>query len=400
MGGYKYFKTVDTIFMMNWKLMTDDAITQEQRNVLGDFVCNTSRITQGKLVREFENAWSEWLGCKHSVFVNSGSSANLLIVRALSDKLVKIGPFTQRKPLFISQACTWSTAVSPIMQFSDLQLCDVDPFNFGPDLTCLRRIFETQNPEYLFLTHLLGFPALTDELLELCAEHDVKIIEDCCESHGAEFKGKKVGTHGIASSFSFYYGHHMTTIEGGMICTDDDDLYHELLLMRSHGLLRELPKEEQKLRMSDKVDPLFTFVRDGFNVRNTDLHAKLGLMQLPSLDESIKKRNENLKVFLDNIDSEKYHANYVQDGRSSFAFPIFTKGDNLQSIKDKLKEIGVEYRPCIAGNLYQHPFMKSVTQYRFDNNAQKIHENCVYVGNHKDVTPEMVSTLCKELNQL
>lgn len=399
MGGYKYFKTVDTIFMMNWKLMTDDAITQEQRNVLGDFVCNTSRITQGKLVREFENAWSDWLGCKHSVFVNSGSSANLLIVRALSDKAVPTGPY-YRKPLFVSQACTWSTAVSPIIQLSNLQLCDVDLHNFGPDLENLEHIFKTRSPEYLFLTHLLGFPALTDELLELCSKYDVKIIEDCCESHGAKFRGKKVGTHGIASSFSFYYGHHMTTIEGGMICTDDDELYHELLLLRSHGLLRELPADEQENRKSEKVDPLFTFVRDGFNVRNTDLHAKLGLMQLPELDKSIETRNENLNVFMNNIDPELYSTDYVREGCSSFAFPIFTKKDNLQSIKDKLTEIGVEYRPCIAGNLYQHPFMKSVKQDRFDHNAQKIHERCIYVGNHKDVTPQMVSNLCEELNKL
>ena len=146
---------------MNWNLMTDDAITQEERNVLGDFVCNSSRITQGKLVREFEQAWSEWLGCKYSVYVNSGSSANLLIARALC---------TNGKPTFVSQACTWSTAVSPIMQFGNLQLCDVDLSNFGPDLENLEYIFRTQKPKFLFLTHLLGFPALTDELLELCSK--------------------------------------------------------------------------------------------------------------------------------------------------------------------------------------------------------------------------------------
>ena len=378
---------------MNWNLMTDDAITQEERNVLGDFVCNSSRITQGKVVREFEQAWSEWLGCKYSVFVNSGSSANLLIVRALSSS-------TDNKPTFVSQACTWSTAVSPIMQFANLQLCDVDLHNFGPDLDNLEYIFKTQSPKFLFLTHLLGFPALTDRLLELCSKYDVKIIEDCCESHGAEFKGKKVGTHGIASSFSFYYGHHMTTIEGGMICTDDKDLYHEMLLLRSHGLLRELPKEEQEKRKCDRVDPLFTFVRDGFNVRNTDIHAKLGLMQLPHLDESITHRNENFNTFMENIDSDLYRTDYITEGCSNFAFPIFTKKDNLQQIKDRLKEIGVEYRPCIAGNLYEHPFMDSVTQFRFDKHVNEIHKNCIYVGNHKDITPEMVETLCDELNKL
>jgi len=377
---------------MNWKLMTDDAITQEERNVLGDFVCNSSKITQGKVVREFEKAWSEWLGCKYSVYVNSGSSANLLITRALSDGV--------SRTKWISQACTWSTAVSPIIQFSNLQLCDVDLNNFGPDLENLEHIFKTQKPNYLLLTHILGFPALSDELLELCENYNVKLVEDCCESHGAEFKGKKVGTHGIASSFSFYYGHHMTTIEGGMICTDDEDLYHEMLLLRSHGLLRELPKEEQEKRKSDKVDPLFTFLRDGFNVRNTDLHAKLGLMQLPHLDDSIKHRNNNFYTFIENLDYNLYKTDFNIEGCSNFAFPIFTKRNNLQQIKDKLKEIGVEYRPCIAGNLYEHPFMDKVKQDRFDKTANEIHKNCIYVGNHKDITPDMVKKLCEELNSI
>ena len=377
--------------MNDWKLMTDDAITQEERNVLGDFVCNSSRITQGKVVREFEQAWSEWLGCKYSVFVNSGSSANLLITRALSAI-----PNTR----WVSQACTWSTAVSPIIQFSNLQLCDVDLTNFGPDLDNLEHIFKTQKPNYLLLTHLLGFSALSDELLEMCSKYDVKIIEDCCESHGAEFNGKKVGTHGIASSFSFFYGHHMTTIEGGMICTDDEDLYHEMLLLRSHGLLRELPKEEQENRKCDRVDPMFTFLRDGFNVRNTDLHAKLGLMQLPHLDEFIQHRNKNFHSFIENIDSNLYFKDFKIEGCSNFAFPIFTKRDNLQQIKDKLKELRIEYRPCIAGNLYEHPFMDKVKQYRFDENVNEIHNNCIYVGNHKDVTTEMVENLCKVLNSL
>ena len=377
---------------MNWKLMTDDAITQEERNVLGDFVCNSSRITQGKVVREFEQAWSEWLGCKYSVYVNSGSSANLLITRALSNNR-----FVTK---WVSQSCTWSTAVSPIMQFSNLQLCDVNLNNFGPDLENLEHIFKSQHPNYLLLTHLLGFSALSDELLELCSKYNVKIVEDCCESHGAEFNGKKVGTHGIASSFSFYYGHHMTTIEGGMICTDDENFYHEMLLLRSHGLLRELPKEEQEKRKCDRVDPLFTFLRDGFNVRNTDLHAKLGLMQLPHLDDFIKHRNDNLYTFIQNLDCNLYHTNFKIEGCSNFALPIFTKRNNLQQIKDKLKELEIEYRPCIAGNLYEHPFMDSVNQLRFDKNVSKIHKNCIYVGNHKDISSEMTKKLCEELNEL
>ena len=376
---------------MSWNLMTDDAITTEDRQALSDFILNSSKLTQGKVVQQFEKQWSEWMGCKFSVYVNSGSSANLLIVRALSGN---------SKPTWVSQSCTWATTVSPVMQFAKLQLCDVDLNNFGPDLDNLEWIFKNQKPEFIILTHLLGFNALSDRLIELCNKYNVTIVEDCCESHGATFKGKKVGTYGVASSFSFYYGHHMTTIEGGMICTDDEDLYKELLLLRSHGLLRELPEDEQKKRKSNKVDPLFTFVRDGFNARNTDIHAKLGTLQLPYLDESITKRNENLKTFIDNLDSNKYNVDFNIEGCSNFAFPIFTKQNNINEIKKVLREIGVEYRPCIAGNLFEHPFMENVNQHRFDDNAKLIHENCIYVGNHKDVTPEMVKVLCEVLNLL
>jgi CDP-6-deoxy-D-xylo-4-hexulose-3-dehydrase len=378
---------------MQWKLMTDDAITDYERSRISQFVTNSPKLTQGKVVKQFEKEWSEWLGCKYSVFVNSGSSANLMIVRALSGGI-------QEKQKWVSQACTWSTAVSPIMQHGDLQLCDVDLSNFGPDLENLEHIFKTQQPKFLFLTHLLGFCSLTQKLLDLCEKYDVTIVEDCCESHGAKFGDKKVGTNGIASSFSFYYGHHMTTIEGGMICTNDESLYHELLLLRSHGLLRELPESEQEKRKSESVDPLFTFVRDGYNLRGTDIHAFLGTIQLPLLDRSIQHRNENYKTFIDNLNSNHYKIDFNSEGCSNFAFPIFTKKNNVEKIKSVLRENNIEYRPCIAGNLYEHPFMKQIKQERFDSNARQIHENCIYVGNHKDVTDEMVKNLCEILNSV
>ena len=377
---------------MKWKLMTDEAISRDQREVLSDFVLNEDKLTQGPVVKEFEKAWSEWLGCKYSVFVNSGSSANLAITRALSG--------TEKKPLWGSQACTWATAVTPIMQFARLQLCDVDLKNFGPDLENLEHIFQTHKPKFLSLTHLLGFSAITDELISLCEKYGVTLVEDCCESHGASFKGKKVGTFGIASSFSFYYGHHMTTMEGGMICTDDENLYHELLLLRSHGLLRELPEEEQKKRVSNRVDPLFTFLRDGFNIRSTDLHAKLGLLQLPNLDSAIEERNENFSLFLRKLDPESFRTDFDVEGCSNFAFPIFTKNNNIDDIKNLLRENDVEYRPCIAGNLYEHPFMNFVEQSRFDKNANEIHNNCIYIGNHKDITHDMIADICDKLNRL
>jgi CDP-6-deoxy-D-xylo-4-hexulose-3-dehydrase len=177
-------------------------------------------------------------------------------------------------------------------------------------------------------------------------------------------------------------------------------LYHELLLLRSHGLLRELPESEQEKRKSESVDPLFTFVRDGYNLRGTDIHAFLGTIQLPFLDRSIQHRNENYKTFIDNLNSNHYKIDFNSEGCSNFAFPIFTKKNNVEKIKSVLRENNIEYRPCIAGNLYEHPFMKQIKQERFDSNARQIHENCIYVGNHKDVTDEMVKNLCEILNSI
>ena len=148
------------------------------------------------------------------------------------------------------------------------------------------------------------------------------------------------------------------------------------------------------------MDPLFTFVRDGYNLRSTDLHAFLGTIQLPGLDECIKKRNENYNTFINNLDSSLYRTDYKSDGCSNFALPIFTKRNNIEQIKTILRENDIEYRPCIAGNLYEHPFMQQVEQETFDDNAKQIHKNCIYVGNHKDVKEDMVIELCEILNSL
>tara|TARA_A100001515_G_scaffold143826_1_gene146020 strand:- start:765 stop:1892 length:1128 start_codon:yes stop_codon:yes gene_type:complete len=373
-----------------WKLMTDDAITKEERRLLSDFVLQSDKLSQGERVKLFEQKWSEWLGCKYSVFVNSGSSANLMLVRALSNL-----------KNWTAQSCTWSTTVSPIIQNgATLTLCDVDLKDFSPDLVELENIFKEQRTDCLFLTHLLGFCALSDELLELCEKYNVTLLEDCCESHGATFKGRKVGTFGKGSSFSFYYGHHMTTIEGGMVCTDDEDLYQELLLLRSHGLLRELPPEHRKARQVPDVNPAFCFLRDGYNLRNTEIHAHLGILQLPNLDNAIEYRNKLLKIFLETLDSDKYVTDFKTDGCSNFAFPIFVKDKALLSkVCDILQKNKVEYRPCIAGNLNKHPLTRDIKKSYSDRNAQKIHENCIYIGNHKDVTFEDIINLCEQLNK-
>tara|TARA_R110002020_G_C16317913_1_gene774490 strand:+ start:5077 stop:6204 length:1128 start_codon:yes stop_codon:yes gene_type:complete len=374
-----------------WKLMTDDAITAEERKDLSEFILSTDKLSQGETVKLFEERWSQWLGCKYSVFVNSGSSANLMLVRALSNL-----------KNWVAQSCTWSTTISPVIQNDgNLTLCDIDLQDFSPNLVELEKIFKEQKIECLFLTHLLGFCALSDELLDLCDKYGVTLLEDCCEAHGATFKGKKVGTYGRGSSFSFYYGHHMTTIEGGMVCTDDEDLYHELLLLRSHGLLRELPEKERKAREVSKVNPSFCFLRDGYNLRNTEINARLGVLQLPHLDTFIDHRNYLLGLFLENLNSDKFYTDFKLAGCSNFAFPIFVKHPALMTkVCEALYGAEVEYRPCIAGNLHNHPLTSALSKEYSDENAEKVHQSCIYVGNHKDITKDDILSLCNLLNSL
>jgi len=379
-----------------WKLMSDNAITQEDKNAMANFISSSSKLTQGQTVKQFEKEWSEWQGCKYSVFVNSGSSANLLAVSAMQEKYNRSG-------VWYAQSCTWATNVSPILQINGkVGLCDTDLNNFGPDLNNLDFLFQSdgKKPRFMFLTHLLGFPAISDELINLCDKHNVHLIEDCCESHGATFNGTKVGNFGECSTFSFYYGHHMTTIEGGMVCTNDKEIYEILLLLRSHGLLRELPEECRENRIVEGLDPKFTFLLNGFNVRNMEMNALLGIRQLHRLDDNINKRNKNYNTFIENLDSDKYRTDYSSDGISSFCLPIYTKFVDINDVKSKLESINIEFRPCVGGNLNNHPMMKKNDGWTFDINSNDIAKNCIYVGNHQDVCENQIIDLCKILNEV
>ena len=387
--------------MINWPLM-DNAIPKDQRVALSNFILDGDKFSQGQYVKEFEDEWSKWQGCKYSVFVNSGSSANFLAVHALNKHTTTEG--------WVSQACTWSTTVSPvILSKNRLSLCDVNLPNLDPDLHTLEYIFKNDKPKYLFLAHLLGFCALTQELLDLCKKYNVELLEDCCESHGTTYDGIKIGNFGKVSTFSFYYGHHMTTIEGGMVCTNDKDIYEKLLLLRSHGLLRELPKESQK--KYKKVNKNFTFITPGFNVRSSELNAYLGLLQLKNLDKHNKIRQDNFKRFAENLDSSKYFNNFKVKGNSSFCFPVITKNKNQKDkLLEKLNQEGIETRPVIAGNLYNHPFISEVVSKRdvslgiykiqnIDDKANYVHENGFYVGNNHNISLNDVDLLLKLLNE-
>lgn len=373
--------------------MSDEAITREQRELMANFILNSNKLTQGERVREFEREWAAWQNCQYAVFVNSGSSANLLIVEAALSLCGGGG--------FVAQSCTWATNVAPLLQLKGsefVQLIGVDLQNLGAELNDLETAFQKLKPKFLFLTHVLGFPAVNDELLDLCERYKVILLEDCCESHGANFRGIKIGNFGLAASFSFYYGHHLTTIEGGMVCTNDREFYERILLLRSHGMLRELPAESRQEKLVPDCDPRFTFLCAGYNVRNMEMNAVLGSAQLKDLDAHIAIRNRNFQCFAENLDGEKFHADFKLGGISNYAFPIITRRGAARELCDELTRHKIENRPLIAGSLYRHPMMHNVSPEKLATNSDYIHERGIYVGNHQFVTTEMVSKLCLILN--
>jgi CDP-6-deoxy-D-xylo-4-hexulose-3-dehydrase len=288
--------------------LVKDTIDGDDIQKLISWLQTNPRLTKGELTVQFEKEWSDWLGKKYSVFVNSGSSANLAAIYGL----LLSGKLKNNK--IVVPAVSWVTTVTPAVQFGmEPIMCECDEENLGLNINHLKQIIEEHNPSCIILVHVLGFPNYMDEILELCKKHDIRLIEDTCESMGSEYNNKKLGTFGDLSTFSFYFGHHMSTIEGGMISTDDEDLYHILLSIRSHGWDRDLPKSKQvELREKYKIGnfrSLYTFYYPGFNLRATDLQAFIGLQQLNKLSTIIKNRNINYQRYHDGIKNTEWKVN-------------------------------------------------------------------------------------------
>jgi len=380
--------TAEKIF---WRLQ-ENVINQQDIEILLSFIKTTKRFTQFTKVKEFEEEYSKWQGCKYSVFVNSGSSANLILVNSLKEMYG-----WEDGDEIIVPAVTWVTNISPVMQcgltpiFTDINLSDLS-FNYEE----LRNKI-TEKTRAIFITHLIGMPANVKKIKEIIGSKDILIMEDCCESHGAMIDGIKVGNHGIGGTFSFYWGHHITTVEGGMVCTDNEKLYQLLLLKRSHGLARELPQELHEIYRNKypDIDFNFLFLTDGFNFRNTEFNAVLGLSQIKKLDRYIEIRNQNHVKFLEicnNYADELILINPL--GISSFVLPfIFKNKDRKKEFQNKLKEEGIETRPLISGNLLKQPFLSKYYNQNDFKNADIIHDHAFYIGNNQFVNEEKLAKL-------
>jgi len=371
---------------MYWPLM-EETITFMDRLKMAKFILTSGRLTNGPRVRRFEKEWSDWLGTKNSLYVGNGSLANFLLVAAVKEYYdLKDGDKV------LVPATTWMTNVAPIIQ-NNLEpiFCDINLNNYSFDKDELKYVAE-QHPDIkmVFITHLIGLSSDVEYVKEIFP--DALILEDVCESHGVEGPdGKKRGTHSIGSTFSFYFGHHITTIEGGMICTDNEELHDLMRIKRSHGMARESDLHASEYAAQNpNIDPAFLFVTDGYNFRNHEVCAVLGSSQLKKLDRNVEIRRENYEWWLKKAQDYifKYHLPEFQKGNSSFSFPLICREkENAQKLKQVFKDEGIEYRPVISGNLLYHPAFRkySLCTQRETPNVNILHDHGLYVGNSQFV---------------
>lgn len=384
----------------NWPLINDN-ISQSDREVLADFCLNGERFTNGPKVKEFENIWSEWLGTKHSVMVNSGASANYISI-AMVKELLGEGEI-------IVPPLGWVSDISSVAQLGMTPVfVDISFDNLAITAENIKQAI-TPKTKAIVLIHCLGFNGINDEIIKIAKDNNLILIEDCCESHGAMFGDKKIGSIGDISLFSFYFGHHITTIEGGMVCVNNPKLYDLAKLFRSHGMTREASPELQKHYQDThpELNPLFTFAVAGFNMRSTELNAVLGIEQMKRIDYNISKRVKNLKTWLDYLDPFKFMTGFTTQGNSSFALPLILQLSNVSKLKDVCKILEkekVEYRLGTAGggNQALQPYLKKFN-YRINDKmhiVDYIHSNSLYIGNHPELTEEQIINLCKKLNNV
>lgn len=392
----------DLVMQLNWPLM-DNNITREDLDVLIEFLSGSPRLTQSDNVREFEQEWSKWLSVKYSVYVNSGASANLITMAALKH-IYGSGEI-------IVPTLTWVSDIASVLQngFTPV-FVDINPKNLCmDDEQVIAKL--SDKTKAVFITYVQGFNGLTDRLLSVLKERNIPLIEDVCESHGATFKGKKLGSFGLISNFSYYFAHHMSTIEGGMVCTNDENIYEMIRMLRSHGMTREAVSDAIKQKYIDEntnLSPDFIFAYPAYNVRGTEIGAVIGRNQLKRLNDNNDKRRKNFALFLKNLDSNKYRTEFDLEGSCNYAFNLIIKKPD-PIFRDKLEETmrnaGVEFRRGSSGggNQLRQPYLKTVVaenEWEHYPEIEHVHFYGYYIGNYPDIEENEILSLCNLLNNL
>ena len=387
---------------LNWPLMQDN-ITKEDLDTLIAFLKKSPRLTQSSNVLSFEKEWSDWLGVRYSVFVNSGASANLITMAALKH-LYGSGEI-------VVPTLTWVSDIASVIHNGfEPVFVDINPKNLCMDD---EQVISKLNDRTraVFITHVQGFNGLTERLLRILKQRDIPLIEDVCESHGATFKGRKLGSFGLVSNFSFYFAHHMSTIEGGIVCTSDEVVYETIRMLRSHGMVREASSNDIKQKYIHEhpdLSPDFIFAYPAYNVRNTEIGAVLGRSQLKRLDNNNAKRKINFELFLKNLDPDKYRTDFDLEGSCNYAFNLVLKRpdpDFRNIVETAMRDAGVEFRRGSSGggNQLRQPYLMGIVPERECEKypeIEHIHFYGYYIGNYPTLEKQKILDLCNLLNAL
>lgn len=382
------------------QLMKNTFINEyETKKALADFILQADKLSMGEKCMQFENAFSTKQNTKHSILFNSGGSANLAILQALKN----LGKLKDGDHVGFS-ALTWSTNTMPIIQMGLIPVpidCDCTTLNVMS--SNLEDRLEEIELKALFITNVLGFVGDINNIKNICDEKNILLIEDNCESLGTETEFGKSGNFGIASTFSFFVAHHMSTVEGGMICTNDSELAEMLMITRANGWDRNLTAEQQikwrkKFNVSSEFEAKYTFYELAYNLRPTEITGFLGLTQLQYLDENIKKRQENYlrieKIISQNDDLITLDHSHISV-LSTFAIPIVCKTKELRDkYLSQFAGAGIEIRPMIAGNMQNQPFYSKYVDKMYElPNTDFIHSNGFYCGNYPELTENDIQTI-------
>ena len=394
-------KPIDPAMSLEWPLMKDN-VTRDDLQAMIEYLGQPEpRLTHGPKVREFEDQWAQWVGTRESVMVNSGSSANELTLMAIRHLH---GPGE-----VIMSPLGWVSDVAAVLHAGlTPRFVDIDPVTLS---LCVPATLDAIGPQTraVLLVHILGLNGLSQELLAGVSEANVPLVEDVCESHGATFEGRRCGTFGLASNFSFYFAHHLTTIEGGSINTDDSDFADAVRVLRSHGMLRESRDESKKRSVTAEypdLNPDFIFMKPAHNYRPTELNAVLGLSQLPRLDSNVDLRRRNFEVFMAGLDADRFQTDYDTQESSNYAFITVLRNQDWElrdRVEATLRREGIEFRRGLSGGgsqirqPYLRQLMPEIDPLAFPH-IEHVHHFGWYIGNYPELPESDVERLCGILN--
>jgi dTDP-4-amino-4,6-dideoxygalactose transaminase len=365
-------------------------------------VIKAGDFTMGREVFDFEQRFADWIGCKFAVMVNSGSSANLLMVAAL---MYRRDGFLKPGDEVIVPAVSWSTTYHPLQQYGlKVKFVDIDAKTLNLDLLQLEQAI-TPGTRAILSVNLLGNPNNFRKLNSIIQGRDIILLEDNCEALGASFGGKFTGTFGLMGTFSFFFSHHISTMEGGIIVTDDEELHHILLCIRSHGWTRNLPKINRVCGEKDDDDfnEAYRFVLPGYNLRPLEFSGAVGKEQLKKLTKILEVRRRNALYCQSVFDSIPWFQMQKEVGESSwFGFSLVLGEDapyDRNSIVRKLRNVGVEVRPIVAGNFVKNQTLKwyNYVIHGQLNNSEYIDKHGFYVGNHHYSLEKQIDLLSSAL---